>query len=266
MASKRKQDQKIVLHAKEPKVKDGSEPSSSSSSASSLADEQPLLTEYETSEILQISRTDCLPGKLSALLVQQLRGYPNKHPKHPDCKQRTPNVAVDNIVLWKKDDTVFTVLGLCDKHVKINDQMQHFHGWCMSGGHVEYGSDVSLLMAARRELREEFGVEHKDIIRSCPVAVCDDFFRDMRGIYVTHVFCHWINAEPKPSDEHKVIVTLPVSKLQHILRTTHQIRYQNKGDKPVDLGFVHGHDSLLAAVLNKATAFKTLFSDISASQ
>jgi hypothetical protein len=111
----------------------------SSSSTSSAFQYKDDLTEYVGTPITLFRRKDCDPfGGTPSFMRQMLRNIPNRHPKFPDIKQRTPNVAVDNLCLFKdRAGRLCTIVGLFDKTVPINGVDTKFKGWTLSGGHVE---------------------------------------------------------------------------------------------------------------------------------
>ncbi len=211
------------------------------------------LTKYSARPIAYLRRVDCDPMEgVSVFMRNALGNIPNQHAKRPDVKQRTPNLAADNICLYKKNGEICTVLGFFDKEVTINGAKKRLQGWTMSGGHMEYHADTSLEECAFRELEEEFTIPRKSIVRSMPIAFVDDVYRDVRNEYLSLVFLHWTNQPPRPSDEHKTVVEIPLSKLSEAIRNN-GFKDHNNTFWP----FLHGHDSILAAVLglDEAQAF-----------
>ena len=101
---------------------------------------------------------------------------------------------------------------------------------------MEVGSDVDLHQTAYKELEEEFTL--------C-LAVFDDAYRDVRNRYVTTVFAHWINGIPKPSDEHKVLMIIPIEKLKQVILSGEKLTVK-EGES---YGFLHGHDGMLHQLL-----------------
>jgi len=120
----------------------------------------------------------------------------------------------------------------------------------MSGGHVEVHKDLCMHECALRELQEEFVIEPKNIIKSIPVAIFDDFLRDQRNQYLSTVFLHWINQPPKPSEEHKVVMVITLEDIYVEIQ---------RGGLILDLkskqayGFLHGHDSMIKNILGLQT-------------
>lgn len=199
------------------------------------------LTQYTAHELTFYSRSDCSGNIPLDWQPKLLKTIPNHHSKYPDLKARTPNVAVDNLCLFKRDGHICTILGFFDK--KFQDKP--LKGWVMSGGHVEYGSDVDLHTTSIRELEEEYTVSPEDIIKSIPVGVFDDAYRDVRNRYLTTVFAHWINGVPKPSDEHKALVVIPIERLKDVIVSGEKIALR-EGES---YGFLHGHDGMLYKLL-----------------
>jgi hypothetical protein len=64
---------------------------------------------------------------------------------------------------------------------------------------------------------------------------------------VSMLFVHWVNAAPAPSDEHKVLKLVPLSTLKDILSSGAKLPLEENGLETY--GFLHGHDSMLQAVL-----------------
>jgi 8-oxo-dGTP pyrophosphatase MutT (NUDIX family) len=201
------------------------------------------LTQYIAHPITLYSRSDCSGNIPLDWQLKLLKTIPNYHSKYPDVKARTPNVAVDNLCLFKRDGDgqICTILGFFDK--KFQDKP--LKGFVLSGGHMEVGSDVDLHQTAYKELEEEFTLAPEDIIKSIPVAVFDDAYRDVRNRYVTTVFAHWINGIPKPSDEHKVLMIIPIEKLKEVIVSGEKLPVK-EGES---YGFLHGHDGMLHQLL-----------------
>lgn len=201
---------------------------------------QTKLTQYIAHPVTYYQRSDCadIPESWMPPFLKQI---PNFHPKYPDVKARTPNLAIDNLTLFKNEkNELCTILGFFDKEVKRGEKMK---GWVLSGGHIEYHQDVDSIQCALRELEEEFNIRREDIVKTVPVAVIDDAFRDSRNRYVTTVFLHWINAVPAPSTEHKVLKIVPVKTLKDMIATGEKLSIdENSKEK---FGFCHGHDGIL---------------------
>jgi ADP-ribose pyrophosphatase YjhB (NUDIX family) len=221
------------------------------------------LNNYKQHEIVYLQRVDLIePSEDAYTLWRQI---PNKHKKRPDCLQRTPNVAVDNLVLWndptKKEINV--ALGWYEKESATvgGDKIL---GWCLPGGHVEYEGDITLEHAAERELGEEMKIHPDDLAEeSRPLAYVADFLRDKRNKYTTLVYGHFSNTPPKASEEHSLIVSFPLSKLKEILNSREKTLLNPKLNE--SYGFVHGHSSIIAAIL-ESKPFKSFLSDVQASK
>lgn len=204
---------------------------------------QVKLTEYTGHQVTYYRRSDCAEG-IEDWMPRLLATIPNEHKKYPSVKARTPNVAIDNLCLFKNQEgQLCTIVGFFDKELKGKPMK----GFCLSGGHEEYYDDVDLDHCAKRELKEEFGIDPEDIIRTVPVGLIDDAFRDVRNRYLTMVFAHWVNAAPKPSDEHKVLKIIPIHILKDLLQTGQKIQLDENTKE--EYGFVHGHDGILATLL-----------------
>jgi len=96
------------------------------------------LTEYESSTITLFRRKDCNPfGGSPGFLRQLLKNIPNAHPKLPDVKQRTPNVAVDNFCLFKNSKgQLCTIIGNIFKKILLflhlfrrSFRQKRYHKW-----------------------------------------------------------------------------------------------------------------------------------------
>lgn len=217
------------------------------------------LTGYTAYPITYYRRQDCENG-VEDWMPRLLSTIPNEHKKDPTAKARTPNVAIDNLCLFKnQEDQLCTILGFYDKEFKGKSKK----GFCLSGGHVEYYQDVDLEHCAKKELKEEFGINPEDIIETVPVGLIDDAFRDERNRYVTMTFAHWINGPPQPSDEHKILKIIPISIIKNLLETGDKIQVDENGQE--EYGFVHGHDGILAILLKDANVLR-LCKDIESSK
>jgi 8-oxo-dGTP pyrophosphatase MutT (NUDIX family) len=230
---------KTLKRTREDELKD-----SQDTKTPTLKKRQTKLTEYTDFQITYYQRTDCTEGLPEAWMPQLLKTIPNFHSKRPDVKARTPNVTIDNLCLFKNDKgEVCTILGFFDKEF----QGKRLKGFVLSGGHVEYHEDVDLKQCALRELEEEFHIPSSDLIKSKPVALFDDPFRDIRNRYVSMVFVHWINGAPKPSEEHKVLKIIPLDTLQDLIRMDAGLTVDENSTER--FGFLHGHDSMLNVLL-----------------
>jgi ADP-ribose pyrophosphatase YjhB (NUDIX family) len=191
---------------------------------------------------------------------------PNHHPKKPNLLARTPNVAADNLCLFQVEGKIYTVLGLFQKEVKTigSSTTSMMKGYTLSGGHVEYKEDHDIRRCAFRELEEEFKIEREDIVESMAVGVFDDAFRDKRNRYISLVMAHWINAVPKPSDEHKKIKVIEINTLIKLIESGQAIE-----EDPITkegLKLLHGHDSMLYALFTQCPAVQDMCKRISESQ
>jgi ADP-ribose pyrophosphatase YjhB (NUDIX family) len=184
----------------------------------------------------------------------------------PDRKQRTPNLAIDNLCLFKnKQGQLCTILGLMDKTVPINGVNTLFKGWVMSGGHMEYHQDLSTEECSRRELLEEFGIKPENIIRTVPCAVFEDLLRDSRNEYISTLYLHWVNQIPKSTDEHKVVLVVTLEELLGMIKSGKPLKVPQAWSpsyKPAEeYGLLNGHDSMIAAAL-ELPATKALMGEI----
>ncbi len=88
----------------------------------------------------------------------------------------------------------------------------HSHGaysWCSPGGHIDYGED--LIDTAKRESREEMGIEIKNIKFA---GITNDVFKESKKHYVTVWFKADIKSgEPKSSNELSMVGWYPLDKL-----------------------------------------------------
>ncbi len=206
---------------------------------------QLALVEYNEHTVTLLTRRDLVnPTEVHYTLFTSI---PNKHKKLPQVQARTPNVAVDNLVLWNnpENEEINVALAWYDKEsTTVGDKK--LQGWCMPGGHVEYHEDMSLEAASLRELEEEFHIKEEDIVLKCTLAVVDDFIRDLRNKYITTVFGYFSNSPPRASEEHKTIISFPLSKLEGLIKEKGKLLHPKIGE---EFGFVHGHDSVLAKIL-----------------
>lgn len=228
------------------------------------------LVSYIGEDIKMFRRADVAGELPEEWMIRQLRSTPNFHSKMPGLKQRTPNVAIDNLCLFlntlpdcpvEQRGKVCTILGFFDKEVKdfaAPDKMIRLRGWVLSGGHVEYDRDADMRQCALKELAEEFSIDPSDIIVTKPVAMFDDAFRDQRNRYITTVFAHWVNAAPRPSDEHKKIIIVSLERLKHLIDTGEPVSVE----EGKEYRFLHGHDSMLKALLEHCPAVDSICKDI----
>jgi len=237
-------------------------------------------TKYASYPILYLRRADCDPVFGAPDFLRTMGGLvPNAHPKYPQkgWRQRTPNLAVDNLCLFKymnhiqdpKYGKICTVLGWMDKEFEAHGQKKRVTGWVLSGGHVEYDdmpmpngrtdpADLSCTERALKELEQEFGIAPQNVVRTVPVAFVDDFLRDPRNKYATLVHLQWINAAPKPTDEHKVVMVVTLEELSKML---HEGLKKSPRPGVPEAGFALGHGGFIKEIL-QAPQTKQLMGDM----
>lgn len=177
--------------------------------------------------------------------------------------QRCPRIWTDNFVFFyaKGMDEPHLLLGRWTKKAKIyGEEMLNDILVVAAGGHYETmgakpagfePGDMSLRQAADKELKEEVGIDRRNVKYTHYLGAFDDVLREPRAHGVSHVFLRWVEQAPRPSEELKDILSVPVSQLATLCDPDMRVPWIAPDGKELFLGL--GHDKLIAAVLTLPT-------------
>jgi len=194
------------------------------------------------------------------------------NPQFPQA-QRCPFISVDNVCflftrdMYNRGVEPHLILGLWDKkNVEIYGTKQDVKGLVLAGGGhyermankkarpgrtVDFGvpnfeeGDISLLDAADKELREEIGIDKKNVRMTRELGLLDDFLSEPRAHYVRFAFLRWIEQPPKTSDELKTVIALPVSQLKGLCDRSETWKNARGEEFSLELN----HDKLIKLIL-----------------
>lgn len=194
--------------------------------------------------------------------------------------QRCPYVSVDNFCLLYNEAMYLAgqapqlILGVWDKkNVMIYGTTQNVKGLVLAGGgHMErmgnknwrppYGGAVGINMssalkkledgdpdlraAADKELSEEIGIDKRNsTIVTQQLGFMDDVFSDPRAHYLRCIFLRWIDQPPKPSEELKSVLNVPINALLPLLNRQAKWITANQEELFLELN----HDVLITLIL-----------------
>jgi ADP-ribose pyrophosphatase YjhB (NUDIX family) len=190
----------------------------------------------------------------------------NWTPKHsPDSAfpQRCPSVWVDNLLFLYREGMPEPALVLgrwAKKGVSIYGTKRDVEGLVIAaGGHKERMAkkparyeegDMSLREAADKEIKEEVGVDPRNIRVTKEFGLMDDVFGDPRcdGMRAM-MYLRWIEQNPKPTEELKNIIAVPVSQLGKLARN--EVKWRFSDGK--EMGLILGHDKVLRLLMRHPT-------------
>lgn len=247
-----------------------------------FAKSQPVIdlgNEYEAVQVYQVRRKHPLSREEQARANLMNCWWTPKGVKNVHFAQRCPFVSVDNFCLLYNEDMFLRneaprlILGVWDKEIVIFGKTTRVQGLVLAGGgHVERtgdknwrpeytgaigavmssqnmkleSGDFDLRSAADKELSEEIGIDRKNsTIVTQQLACIDDVFADPRAHYVRTIYLRWIDQPPKPSDELKTVINVPISALEPLLNRTHQWVTNTGAHLSLELN----HDKLIALIL-----------------
>jgi 8-oxo-dGTP diphosphatase len=104
--------------------------------------------------------------------------------------------------------TVDVIIETADGRIVLIERHNPPHGWALPGGFVDYGE--SLEVAARREVREETGVNLTGLRQ---FRAYSDPARDPRHHTVTVVFIAQTQEQPQAADDAKELGVFPADRL-----------------------------------------------------
>jgi ADP-ribose pyrophosphatase YjhB (NUDIX family) len=192
----------------------------------------------------------------------QIKGTAQEH------QQRCPAIWVDNIVIQYKAGMgePCVLLGHWAKDVIMYGDKVVLEGLAIAGGgHYERcankpksimgnagkyvtpeAGDLSLRQAADKELKEEIGVNPRNIRATHELGYMDDVFADGRYHGVRHIYLRWLEQDTvRGTSELSTIVATPLSMLPALCRG--EIPWTPEGTTK-ELGLILGHDRLLRLV------------------
>lgn len=194
--------------------------------------------------------------------------------------QRCPYVSVDNFCMLYTEAMFLAgqppqvIIGVWDKkNINIFGKLQNIRGLVLAGGgHVERMGDKSwrpayagnigvnmssalkkleegdpdLRSAADKELSEEIGIDRKHCtIVTQELGFMDDLFSDPRAHYLRCIFLRWIDQPPKPSEELKTVINVPLPQLAAICAR----KLSWTAPDGVSLGLELNHDTLIRLIM-----------------
>lgn len=182
--------------------------------------------------------------------------------------QRCPSVWVDNFLFLYKQGMMepMLLLGRWRKPCDIYGNATTLEGLVLAaGGHYERMAnkkslpdrnngeyvkfemgDISLRAAADKEIKEEVGIDPRNIKFTQEFGMMDDVFSDPRchGIRAG-IFLRWVEQTPSPTDELKDILAIPVSQLGMLYNNVAKWKFADGKE----FGFILGHDKLVRMVM-----------------
>lgn len=174
---------------------------------------------------------------------------------HP---QRCPSVWVDNFVFifdgGMREPRL--ILGRQKKKMNMYGKDQMIDGLVVAaGGHVETmgekseglePGDICLREAADKEMKEEIGIDRRNVVATLPVAVISDPLNDPTRDGLRFVYLRFVKQQVRTSDELKDVFTVPVSKLKDLCDGSISI----KSADDVSLSFIRNHDQFVKKVMS----------------
>lgn len=193
--------------------------------------------------------------------------------------QRCPVTWVDNVCIYytaemaARNEEPQVVLGRWTKEQEQYGKKVKFDGLVLSGGgHYErmgnkvlpptpsschYGhylqqpsvkfesGDESLRAAADKELKEEIGVDPRNVRATLPLMIIDDPLSDPRVHGLRVIYLRWIEQTPRPTDELREGVAATLSDLKALCDRS--VQYTSAKDGK-ELGLILNHDHMLKLV------------------
>ena len=189
--------------------------------------------------------------------------------------QRCPAVWVDNFCIFYTADMAATneeeevLMGRWTKKVEVYGVTQELDGIALAaGGHYErcarkankelrdpYGrysgtvkpeeGDMGLRAAADKELKEEVGIDPRNVRLTLPLMVVDDPLGDPRVHGLRFIFLRWIEQTPRASKELPNILSVPTSTLLDFCNG--RITWPSPEGK--ELSIILGHHELIPMIL-----------------
>jgi hypothetical protein len=185
--------------------------------------------------------------------------------------QRCPYISVDNLCflysreMHDRGAEPHLILGIWEKQVELYGSLTKVKGLVLAaGGHYERmanksrpeehaggrgfkteGGDSSLRAAADKELNEEIGIDKTKVKVTRELGFMDDCISEPRAHYLRCIFLRWIEQSPRPSEELKTVIPVPLSKLPDLC--SGKIAYKDAQGQELRLEL--GHDRLLHLVM-----------------
>lgn len=236
---------------------------------------------YEAIPIWQIRRTKPLSREeITRASLMNAWWTPKGADPNIYFAQRSPFISVDNFCMLYNQEMYSAgqppqvIIGVWDKkNINIFGKIQNVRGLVLAGGgHVErmgdknwrpeyYGNyklalnqlvkkmedgDHDLRSAADKELSEEIGIDRKNSsIVTQELGFMDDVFSDPRAHYLRCIFLRWIDQPPRPSEELRTIINVPLPQLAAIC----QRKIFWTAPDGVQLGLELNHDTLIRLIM-----------------
>ncbi len=194
--------------------------------------------------------------------------------------QRCPAIWVDNFTfLYTKGMAEpELLLGRWKKDVMVYGEKQTLEGLVIAGGghyercakkapitvyspgkgnvnvQMEQG-DMCLRNAADKELKEEIGIDPRNIKATQELGFMDDVFSDPRCHGLRFIYLRWVEQPPRPSDELTNVLSIPVSQMPKLW--DREIQWTSPDGK--EMGLILNHDNYAKVILNhpQVTEFLT---------
>lgn len=108
--------------------------------------------------------------------------------------------------------------------------------------------DMSLRLAADKELKEEIGIDPSKVKITKDLGVMDDVFSDPRKHILRYVFVRWVEEDPRPSEELKNVIAVPLEYVGPFCERKISWPARQSDGTTKNLGLILNHDKLLTLV------------------